>query len=187
MKTIVASIEAECRRYKSLADAAMSQLAEAELSESGPNGGNSIAIVAWHVAGNLASRFTDFLTSDGEKPWRDREKEFAPRTPTRQELMDHWERGWKALLESLSNLTDDHLKETVLIRGTELQVHEALQRSLAHASYHVGQIVYLAKALRGAEWEYLSIPPGGSEAYNRNPTAERADDHTSRLKDSLGK
>jgi len=165
----------------------MAQLSEAQLSEPGSSSSNSVAVVAWHISGNLASRFTDFLVTDGEKPWRKREEEFAQKTRTRQELMGYWERGWKVLFESLSELTDGHLEQTVVIRGTELKVHEALHRSLAHTSYHVGQIVYLAKALRGTAWEYLSIPPGGSEPYNRNPMSERADTHTSRLKGSTSK
>jgi len=184
MKTILISIGAEYRRYKTLADAAMFQVSEAELSQAGPGDGNSIAVLAWHVAGNLASRFTDFLTTDGEKPWRDREAEFAVRTPTHEELSAHWERGWAVLFDSLSRLSDGQLQDTVVIRGTELRVHEALHRSLTHTSYHVGQLVYQARALRGADWESLSIPPGGSEAYNRNPTSELPEAHTSRLKDS---
>ena len=181
MKTVVESIEAACRRYKSLADAAMAQLDETELSTPGPSGGNSVAVIGWHIAGNLTSRFTDFLTTDGYKLWRDREDEFAARTPTRQELTNRWERGWDTLFDSLSHLTDDHLQQTVLLRGKELQVNEALHRTLGHTSYHVGQIVYLAKALKGEKWRYLSIPPGESESYNRNPTLERAEGHTSRL------
>jgi len=133
---------------------------------------NTVAITAWHIAGNLKSRFTDFLTSDGEKPWRDREQEFAQRTPTQAELTAQWEAGWSALRQALSELNDEHLEQIVVIRGGELTVQAALHRSLAHTSYHVGQIVQLAKAIRAAEWNHLSIPPGGSEAYNKNPNLE---------------
>ena len=182
MNTILASIEAEYRRYKALADAAMAQLTEAQLNDQDSNAGNSVAIVAWHIAGNLRSRFTEFLVADGEKPWRKREEEFALDRRTRQELTEHWELGWQALFRSLSELTDGQLHQTVIIRGTELRIHEALHRSLAHTCYHVGQIVYVAKALRGPDWEYLSIPPGKSEAYNQNPTRERAEVHTARLR-----
>jgi hypothetical protein len=182
MKSPLTSIEAEYRRSKALADAALAQLSEAQLSEPGPGGGNSVAVVAWHLGGNLASRFTDFLTTDGEKPWRKRDDEFAPRAPSREELRDQWERGWTILFGALSELGEDDLERNITIRGQELRVHEALHRSLAHASYHVGQIVYVARALRGADWKFLSIPPGGTEAYNRNPTAEHADSHTARLK-----
>jgi hypothetical protein len=179
---ILSSIESEFSRYKALADAAMAQLTDAQLIEPGPGAGNSVAVVAWHIGGNLSSRFTDFLTSDGEKPGRNREAEFASRKLTHQELLDHWEHGWSVLFGSLSGLTDEQLGSTIIIRGVELKIHDALHRSLAHASYHVGQIVYLSKALRGPHWRYLSIPPGQSEAYNRNPTGEHADAHTSRIK-----
>ena len=187
MKTVVESIETVCRRYKSLADAAMAQLDETELSKPGPSSGNSVAVIVWHIAGNLTSRFTDFLTTDGYKPWRDREDEFAARTPTRQEITNRWERGWDTLFDSLSHLTDNHLQQTVVIRGKELHVNEALHRSLGHISYHVGQIVYLAKALKGEEWRYLSIPPGESESYNRDPTIERAESRATRSKGSTEK
>lgn len=182
MRSVVQSIEAEYRRYKALAEAAMDQLPDAQLNEPGPNGGNPIAVIVRHMAGNLSSRFTDFLTSDGEKPWRQREQEFVPKSPTRRALMDEWDAGWRALFGALDTLSDAQLHETVAIRGETLAVHEALHRSLAHAGYHVGQIVYLAKAFRGANWKNLSIPPGGSDDYNRNPTGEHAADHASTLK-----
>lgn len=183
MSTILSSIEAEFRRYKALAEASFAQLSDDELIQPGPGEGNSVTIIAWHVAGNLASRFTDFLTDDGEKPWRDREDEFRPRNPTRSELILHWERGWRAVFDTLSTMTDDQLRTTVRIRGLEHPVHQALHRLLAHASYHVGQIVYLAKAIRGKDWKYLTIPPGMSEDYNRNPTHERGSAHAALLDD----
>jgi hypothetical protein len=173
MNVIVASLQAEYLRYKALAEAALGQLTEAELVASGPGGGNSIAVICWHLAGNLRSRFTDFLTTDGEKPWRRREEEFQPRTATHAELLAHWELGWEALLNTLSGLTDADLGRTVTIRGQPLQVIEALHRSLAHASYHVGQVVYAARGLRGETWRFLSIPPGQSEQYNARPTLEK--------------
>src|SRR5262249_20201290 len=126
-------------------------------------------------AGNLKSRFTDFLTTDGEKSWRDRESEFQPRQDTtRKDLMKSWEDGWNILFAALQPLNDDDLMRTVTIRGQKALVHETLHRLLAHTSYHVGQIVYLAKAYRGTEeWDWLTIPPGGSDEYNRNPTHEK--------------
>jgi uncharacterized damage-inducible protein DinB len=166
MTSIVESIRAEYLRYKGLAEAAIAQLSEAELSAQGPNGGNSIAVICWHISGNLRSRFTDFLTSDGEKPWRKREEEFQARTVTRSELDSKWDQGWDVLLATLATLTDEQLQLTVTIRGQSLHVHEALHRSLAHLSYHVGQIVYVAKSFRGKNWTYLSIPPGMSDAFN---------------------
>jgi hypothetical protein len=144
-------------------------------------------VICWHLSGNLQSRFTDFLSTDGEKPWRQREEEFRARTVTRAELNAKWSQGWNALLDTLETLRDDQLSATVTIRGQPLLVHEALLRSLAHLSYHVGQIVYIAKSLRGGEWKFLSIPPGQSDAYNRNPTMEKAAAHRDTiLNDSSG-
>jgi hypothetical protein len=183
MTTIIESIRAEYLRYKALADAAIRQVADADLSTPGPNGGNSVAVVCWHLSGNLRSRFTDFLTTDGEKPWRHREEEFQARTVSRDELVAKWEQGWETLFGALASLTDEQLGGTITIRGQSLGINEALLRSLAHAAYHVGQIVYLAKSLRGGEWVYLSIPPGGSDAYNQNPKGERASGHAAALAD----
>lgn len=182
MRTFVASIEAEFHRYKATAEAAFRQLSGEELGQRGPGDGSSIAIIAWHLGGNLASRFTDFLIADGEKPWRGRDDEFVTRNPTHEELTNHWERGWNALLGSLADLSDADLERTITIRGTKLRVDEALHRSLAHTSYHVGQIVYLAKSWKGPDWKFLSIPPGQSKAYNLNPTLERPEDFTATLK-----
>ena len=180
--TIVESIRAEYVRYKTLAEAAIRQLDDAQLAAHTAENSNSIATICWHVAGNLKSRFTDFLTSDGEKPWRDREEEFQVRSVTKAELLQKWEDGWTALLDALTDLRDEQLQRAVTIRGQELKVHEALHRSLAHLAYHVGQIVYIAKSIRGNEWTYLSIPPGKSAEYNRNPTGEHAAGHTATLK-----
>ena len=173
MSSIVESIKAEYSRYKTLAEGAFDQLDDSDLSREGPNGGNSIAVLCWHVAGNLKSRFSEFLTSDGEKPWRQREEEFRARSVSRAELREKWEDGWKVLLDTLSSLTDADLEKTVTIRQQPLLVHEALHRSLSHTSYHVGQIVYVAKGFSGADWKYLSIPPGGSAAYNQAPKYDK--------------
>jgi hypothetical protein len=181
MSAFIDSIAAEYRRYKALAEAALEQMPEPALSQSGPSDGNSLATICWHVSGNLESRFTDFLTTDGEKPWRRREEEFAARQVSRVELMAKWNRGWEALLATLGTLTDADLTKSITIRGQALSVHEALHRSLAHTCYHVGQIVYVAHAIRGREWHYLSIPPGQSDTYNANPTDESAQAHAKRL------
>ena len=177
MTSIIESIRAEYLRYKALAEAAIAQLDEPDLATQGSDRGNPIAVICWHISGNLQSRFTDFLTSDGEKPWRRREEEFQPRTVTRAELLAKWDQGWHVLLGTLTSLTDEQLQLTVTIRGQALHVHEALHRSLAHLSYHVGQIVYVAKSLRGKDWTVLSIPPGKSDAYNQAPTLERPASH----------
>ncbi|MGQ0614134.1 MAG: DUF1572 family protein [Planctomycetaceae bacterium] len=173
MRALVAALAAEFRRYKALAEKAMAQLDEGQLHEGGAGGTNSVATTARHIAGNLKSRFTEFLTSDGEKPWRQREGEFEASRVSRAELLARWEEGFWALLDTLAALTDEQLDRTVTIRNLPLKVHEALFRSLAHLGYHVGQIVQSARSLRGDGWEFLSIPPGKSDEYNRNPTREK--------------
>jgi hypothetical protein len=174
---IIESIRAEYLRYKALAEGAIAQLEDAALCAAAPDGRNSIAVICWHVSGNLRSRFTDFLTADGEKPWRRRDEEFESRAVTRTELLATWNDGWSVLFSALADLTDDHLHETVTIRQQPLRVHEALHRSLSHTVYHVGQIVYIAKALQGKQWRFLSIPPGQSETYNGAPRDERPAAH----------
>jgi Protein of unknown function (DUF1572) len=174
MRQMVSSIEAEWRRYKITAEGAFRQLRDDEIGKNGPGNGNSVATIVWHIAGNLKSRFTDFLNSDGEKPWRDRDSEFDSRTTvTRAEMLAKWTDGWDALFEALGPLNDLDLSRTVTIRGEKFLVYEALLRLLPHTSYHVGQIIYLVKSFRGSDWDYLSIPPGKSEEYNRNPTNEK--------------
>ena len=172
-RTVLALIEAEYQRYKILGERAFNQL-DVEHLVAGSEHAISIATIVWHVAGNLESRFTDFLTTDGEKPWRDRESEFEPREVSREEIAAKWDRGWGALFDTLSQLTDGDLTSEVTVRRVPHRVDEALLRSLAHAAYHVGQIVYLAKSFRGEDWKYLSIPPGQSEAYNENPVLEKS-------------
>jgi len=173
MTNIIDSIRAEYLRYKGLAEGAIEQLGDDDLSAPGPDGGKSIAVICWHVSGNLKSRFTEFLTSDGEKPWRSRDEEFSARSVTRAALLAKWAEGWNVLLATLDGLTDEQLKDTVTIRGEPHRVHQALHRSLAHTSYHVGQIVYIAKGMRGKDWKYLSIPPGKSDAYTKALSANR--------------
>jgi len=172
MSAITGSLTGEFRRYKALGDSALAQLEDSELAVAGPNNGNSAAVLVWHIGGNLASRFTDFLASDGEKPWRQRDEEFVRRTVARPELLEKWNGGWSALFSALDGLTDDHLRNTVTIRGQSFEVHVALHRALAHISYHVGQLVYLAKSIRGESWNCLSIPLGGSAAANTNPALQ---------------
>lgn len=185
MSTVIESVRAEYRRYQLMAEGALEQVPESLLVTAGASGGNSLVIIVWHLAGNLRSRFTDFLTSDGEKPWRDRESEFAARTATRAALNAQWLAGWSALYEAIDSMTDEDLARTVTIRGQPLFVIDALLRSLAHASYHVGQIVYVAHAHVGAHWQFLTIPPGGSAAYNSAPTHETAAAHVERLQNNM--
>lgn len=172
-RDLIESMAGEYRRYRSLAEAAFEQVADGDLSRGPHEADNSIATMVWHVAGNLESRFTDFRTADGEKPWRNREEEFAARTVSRADLLAKWNAGWRVLDGALAELTDADLAQTVTIRGQPLRVHEALHRSLAHTAYHVGQIVYVAKSFRGDGWRSLSIPRGGSAAYSREPVRDR--------------
>ena len=179
--TIIESIRGEYERYKKLAESAMAQLDEAQLSAAPSAESNSIAMICWHVSGNLKSRFKDFLTTDGEKPWRNRDEEFDARSVSRAELLAKWEDGWTALFVALDELSDESLTKQVTIRGQSVSVMEALHRSLAHTSYHVGQIVYLAKEGAGAGWTSLSIPKGQSAAFNQNPTGQKPGEHVARL------
>jgi uncharacterized damage-inducible protein DinB len=164
--TFVESIRKEYLVYKTLGERSITQLTDAQLSVSLAAGTNSIAAICWHISGNLKSRFTDFLTTDGEKDWRNREEEFEARSVTREALLAKWEDGWAAVLGALDGLKDDDLRRTVTIRSQPLEVHAALHRSLAHTAHHVGQIVFVAHALKGGDWTYLSIPPGQSAAFN---------------------
>ena len=182
--TLIASIDAEYKRYKALAEAAIAQVGDEELARTGPGESNSIEMLVRHLTGNLRSRFTDFRTSDGEKPWRNRDEEFEPATLSREQLLKGWEDAWAVLFEALAGLSDSALAGTITVRGQPLQIDEALLRSLAHAAYHVGQIVYLAKAIRAEGWHNLSIPRGGSQAYNRAPTHETAARHAGKLQSS---
>lgn len=182
MSSIVQSIRAEYVRYKALGEAAFAQLGDHQLAWTAADNANSIATIVWHVSGNLASRFTDLLTTDGEKPTRNRDEEFARRSVTQAELVEKWEQGWRVLFGTLDALTDADLTRSVTIRSQSMLVHEALHRSLAHTSYHVGQILFIAKAQSGPAWRYLSIPPGQSAAYNADPRSERPAAHAESMK-----
>jgi uncharacterized protein DUF1572 len=185
--SIISSISGEFRRYKALGDAALAQLKDEELaSGNAAAGSNSAAVLVWHVGGNLRSRFTDFLTTDGEKAWRKRDEEFTARAVTREELLAKWSGGWDALFGALDALTDDHLRQTISIRSQEFEVQDALHRSLAHIAYHVGQLVFLAKSFRGEQWKNLSIPLGKSEEANRNPVHQDAGSHAEKIAAAIG-
>jgi hypothetical protein len=174
MRDVIGAIEGEYRRYRGLGERTMEQLNGGELCTRVSAESLSIATIAWHISGNLESRFTDFLTSDGEKEWRQREDEFAVRTVAKDEILAKWARGWDVLEATLADLDDSALSRSITIRGVEHTVAEALERSLAHTAYHVGQITFLGKMIAGEGWTYLSIPPGGTAAYNAAPTREKA-------------
>jgi hypothetical protein len=154
------------RRQKELAERAMAQVADEEFFRTVDAESNSIAIIAKHIGGNLRSRFSDFLTADGEKPDRDRDGEFVAGTEaSRAQIMSGWEQGWSTLFASLSALRPGDLASTVRIREEPMSVVAALHRALAHVAQHVGQIVWLAKHMRSADWKTLSIPRGQSSTY----------------------
>ena len=150
--------------YKALGDGALSQVSDAGLHALVDPGANSIAVIVKHLAGNLRSRFTDFLTTDGEKPNRDRDAEFEmPERLSRDDIVGCWEGAWAVALASLQSLTSDDLEQTINIRGEPFLVVEALNRLATHTAYHVGQIVLLAKHFAGPGWTSLNIPQGQSQ------------------------
>lgn len=152
---------------KRLADRAVAQVADDKLHLALDENTNSIAVIMKHIAGNLTSRWTDFLTTDGEKPGRNRDQEFVATFSSRQELLDCWERGWACLLQTLKALSAEDLGRTVVIRGEPHSVPLAVQRSLGHTCYHIGQIVQVARVHAGSHWNTLTIPRGESEQYNQ--------------------
>jgi len=154
--------------YKKEAEGAMAQLSEQELFYAPTPESNSVAVIAKHLWGNMLSRWTDFLTSDGEKDWRDRDSEFeAADIKTKAELIKKWEEGWACMFNALNPLTPADLARKVYIRGEEYTVLRAMQRQLAHYSSHIGQIVYVAKMIKGKGWNTLSIPKGKSKEFNQ--------------------
>jgi hypothetical protein len=145
-------------QYKAMAEKAMSQVEPAQLFVEPNEDSNSIGIIVKHMAGNMISRWTDFFTTDGEKPDRDRDSEFVNDIKDKDLLLKRWEQGWNVFLDALTAIKPDDLHKTIYIRGEAHSVLEAINRQLAHYSYHVGQIVYLAKMLKTTEWNSLSIP-----------------------------
>jgi len=154
------------RYYKGLGDKAMAQVDDEALMHQPDPESNSIALIVKHMSGNMLSRWTDFLTSDGEKTWRQRDQEFEGSYADREALLEAWEKGWQCLFDAVDPLTAADIERIVYIRNEGHTVMEAIQRQIAHYSYHVGQIVFLAKHLSGAQWQSLSIPKGNSQVFN---------------------
>jgi len=152
--------------YKALGEKAMAQLEPEQLSVSVNEDTNSIAVIVKHMAGNMLSRWTDFLTSDGEKEWRDRDAEFENTLETAAEIMALWQKGWQCLFDALAGLQPEQMTDIIYIRNEGHTVVEAINRQLAHYPYHVGQIVFYAKQLKASEWDSLSIPKNKSNTYN---------------------
>lgn len=153
--------------YKELGDKTFEQLEEADLFFRPNEESNSIAVIVQHIHGNMLSRFTNFLTEDGEKPWRKRDAEFnVSDNMTKEEVLSLWNTGWDCVFSALESLKPGDLSNTIYIRTEPLPVYDAVLRQLAHYPYHVGQILYIGKILKGKDWKSLSIPVGGSNAFN---------------------
>ncbi len=161
------SIKKEFERYKRLGEKTFEQLTDEQLFYQFNKESNSIAIIIKHLRGNMLSRWTDFLTTDGEKEWRNREDEFENNTKNRQDLIHQWNEGWECLFGAIEELSEKELDKRVYIRNEGHSVLEALNRQLTHYAYHIGQIVFIGKTLCGKKWRSLSIPKGESGAYNR--------------------
>jgi hypothetical protein len=155
--------------YKHLGERAMEQLSDSELYTALDGEGNSVAVIVKHMAGNMRSRWSDFLTTDGEKSDRNRDAEFeGESTGSREDLMRRWESGWKVVFDALAPLTESDLSTKVFIRSEPHSVMQAINRQIAHYSYHVGQIVFLAKHLHSSDWKVLTVPRGKSAAFNKD-------------------
>ena len=154
--------------YKDLGEKTFEQLEEKDLHFRASSESNSIAVIVQHISGNMLSRWTNFLTEDGEKEWRRRDDEFEIQQYSKQQVIDLWQKGWDCFLQALESLTDDDLLKTVHIRQEPLTVIDAINRQLAHYPYHVGQIVFIGKMIRNESWKSLSIPKGRSQAYNKS-------------------
>jgi len=162
------------RQYKKMTEAAIQQVADDQLFATLDEEMNSIAIMVKHMAGNMRSRWTDFLTSDGEKPNRNRDSEFEEPPASRQALMKIWEEGWNVVFAALEPLTDADLGRSITIRGEAHSVMQAINRQIAHYGYHCGQIVLLAKHFKGHKWQSLSVPRRKSHEFNQKVRAKEA-------------
>ena len=161
------SIQKEFLRYKGYGEKTFAQLTDRDIHWKYQEYDNCISVIVKHIAGNMLSRFTHFLTEDGEKPWRRREAEFDDTYATKKEMIAAWDKGWKCLFDAIDTVNTDNFQQTVKIRNEAHSVPEALNRQLAHYAGHVGQIVMLGKMIKGADWASPTIPRGGSEAFNK--------------------
>jgi hypothetical protein len=167
-KEFIGSAIKRLKYYKELGDKTFTQLNDWDFHYQPNHESNSIAIIIQHMAGNMQSRWTNFLTEDGEKEWRQRDDEFEIHNYSKHQLVEVWEKGWACCLDALESLKKKDLKKTVTIRQEPLTVIDAINRQLAHYPYHVGQIIHIAKTIKGKNWNNLSIPKGNSVAYNNS-------------------
>lgn len=166
MSSFLSASKKQLKYYQALGIAAINQCPEHLLFWQYNNESNSIAIIVNHISGNMLSRWTDFLESDGEKTWRNRDQEFQDILNTKEEILNSWNEGWNCLFNSLNKLSRSQLEDLVYIRNQGHTVSEAILRQLAHYSYHIGQMVYISRMAAGNDWKSLSIPKGGSKTYN---------------------
>ncbi|HCR76689.1 MAG TPA: hypothetical protein DIW37_09855 [Chryseobacterium sp.] len=152
--------------YKMLGDQSFDQLSDEQIFWQFNEESNSIAIIVKHIAGNMLSRWTNFLTEDGEKSWRNRDEEFVDTFKTKAEVLEYWEKGWKCFLDALNQMNDENIHSVIYIRNESHSVIDAVFRQLAHYPYHIGQIVYIAKMMKNEDWKSLSIPRNKSQEFN---------------------
>jgi hypothetical protein len=161
------SIVKQFEYYKSLGDKTINQLTINELRQEFADDSNSISIIVKHLVGNMLSRWTNFLTEDGEKEWRQRDLEFEDTIENKEDLIIYWNNGWDCLFKAIKHLSHENLEQIIYIRNQGHTVTEAINRQLAHYSYHIGQLVFLGKLIKGSNWSPLSIPKGKSSSYNQ--------------------
>ncbi|MFA1736400.1 DUF1572 family protein [Lysinibacillus fusiformis] len=166
-QTYLQVVQKRFKNVKELGDGALAQLEGAELHWAYNEESNSIAVIVKHVSGNMISRWTDFLTTDGEKTTRNRDDEFINSLNTKEAILAVWEEGWQVFLGALATITESDLQGHVTIRGEKLAVIDAIERQMAHYSQHIGQIIYIAKQVKGSDWQTLSIARGQSQAFNK--------------------
>ena len=171
-KNYLESIKKLFRYYKSLGDKSLAQIDEKQIHFKFEENSNNIATIVKHLAGNMLSRWTDFLTTDGEKEWRNRETEFEDTFQSKEEMLAYWEKGWNCLFSAIDPLKEKDLDKIIYIRNEGHTVLEAMNRQLAHYSYHIGQLVFAIKALKSDTWQSLSIPRGKSEDFNKDKFQE---------------
>lgn len=165
-KEYLSTVIKRLKYYKDLGDKTFDQLEEKDFHFMPSPESNSIAIIVQHLAGNMLSRFTNFLTEDGEKEWRQRDDEFEIHDYSKQQITDCWQNGWSCCLTTLESLNEDDLLKTITIRHETLSVTDAINRQLAHYPYHIGQMIFIARMIKKETWKNLSIPKGKSQAYN---------------------
>lgn len=165
-KEYLTTVIKRLKYYKDLGEKTFEQLEEKDLLSMPTSESNSIAIIVQHLTGNMLSRFTNFLTEDGEKEWRQRDDEFEVHKYSKQQIIDLWNKGWQCCLDALESLTENDLLTTIYIRKEPLSVIDAINRQLAHYPYHIGQIVYIGRMIKNQDWKNLSIPKGQSQQFN---------------------